>query len=246
MRYAIISDIHGNIDALEAVLADIERRGVKDIINLGDCLSGPLDAMAVADRLMPLNLPTLRGNHDRQLIDRPAASMGNWERWVIGALRPEHLEWIKTFPLTVTIGDVFCCHAAPEKDDKNWLDSRGPMQRLVARNRNDVEALAGDILSPVMLCGHTHTPRVVRLTDGRLVVNPGAVGCPAYLDTRIEPHFIHETGAPDARYAIVEKVGDGWSASLMSVPYDASAMAAMARAKGEETWARAVETGWIT
>ena len=78
-----------------------------------------------------------------------------------------------------------------------------------------------------------------------MIVNPGSVGCPAYLDTRMTPNFIHQTGAPDARYAIVEERGGQWSADLIAVPYDASDMAALARAKGADSWAQAVTTGWF-
>ena len=97
-----------------------------------------------------------------------------------------------------------------------------------------------------MLCGHTHEPRVVRMSGGRMVVNPGSVGCPAYLDTRMEPNFIHQTCAPDARYAIVEEREGTWCADLIAVPYDASEMAELCpRRKGAESWARAVTRGWF-
>lgn len=245
MRLAIISDIHGNIAALEAVLTDIARRGVSQIVNLGDCLSGPFDAVATAERLMALDLVTVRGNHDRQLFDRPKDKMGLWEQWIIEDLSPHHLDWLKSLPLTAQVADVFLCHASPESDDENWLHHRGPQNRLVARDMNEVSARAGDLHHPVMACGHTHTPRVVRLDGNRMVVNPGAVGCPAYLDTRMDPNFIHQTGSPDARYAVIEKREDQWCADLISVPYDASAMAALAQDKGADSWARAVTTGWF-
>ncbi|MDX1614690.1 MAG: metallophosphoesterase family protein [Candidatus Promineifilaceae bacterium] len=94
MRIAIISDIHGNISALEAVLEDIERRGVKEVVNLGDSLSGPFDARAVADLLMSRGDLTISGNHDRALWDRPRSDMGLWEEWAWswpGALTPRTL-----------------------------------------------------------------------------------------------------------------------------------------------------------
>ncbi|MBT8409838.1 MAG: metallophosphatase family protein [Alphaproteobacteria bacterium] len=62
MRIGIIADIHGNIDALDAVLAALDRMQVDEVVNLGDSFSGPLDAAAVAERLLPLNLPSVRGN----------------------------------------------------------------------------------------------------------------------------------------------------------------------------------------
>ena len=69
MKVAVISDIHGNRLALEAVLDDIRRQKVDAIFNLGDLLSGPLEPNWVADILMDLDIPTVRGNHDRALIE---------------------------------------------------------------------------------------------------------------------------------------------------------------------------------
>ena len=245
MRIAAISDIHGNIAALKAVLKDIERRGISRIVNLGDTLSGPFDARATADLLMSLNLPTVRGNHDRQLFDRPKAEMGNWEAWVIDDLNSDHLAWLQSFPLTLETDGLFLCHATPEKDDENWLDYRGPDHRLIARDLAAVEARLGDTNAPLILCGHTHTPRSVRLPNGQRIVNTGSVGCPAYLDTRCKPAFAHQTGAPDARYGIVECVDGHWHVELIAVPYDPSEMVALAKAKGADNWAHALATGWV-
>ncbi|MCV6591535.1 MAG: metallophosphatase family protein [Silicimonas sp.] len=245
MTLAVLSDIHGNIAALEAVLADIDRRGISNIVNLGDSLSGPFDGLATAERLIALDLPTVSGNHDRQLVDRPKDQMGLWEAWVIDDLAPAHLDWIAALPDTAEAFGAFLCHGTPESDEENWLDRRGPGERLVARDLDGVLARDGGRRERLLLCGHTHTPRVVRLPGDRMVVNPGSVGCPAYLDSRMEPNFIHQTGAPDARYAIVEERDGRWSADLVAVPYDASEMAAMARAKGAESWAQAVSDGWF-
>jgi len=245
MALAVLSDIHGNIDALDAVLADVARRGITDVVNLGDSLSGPFDAAATADRLMALNLPTVRGNHDRQLYDRPRDQMGNWELWVIGDLTAEHLSWIKELPMTLTLGDIFLCHATPSSDEENWLDCRSDTLRLVARDLSEIEARAGDDRFPLMLCGHTHQPRMVRLPDGTAILNPGSVGCPGYLDTRVDPPFVHQTGTADARYAIVEKRDDQWCADFVSVPYDPGRMAELAMAKGAASWAQAITTGWF-
>ena len=75
MRIAVIADIHGNILALEAVLADLARRGGADLfINLGDCVSGPLWPRETVERLMSLGWPTVRGNHDRRVRARSARS----------------------------------------------------------------------------------------------------------------------------------------------------------------------------
>ena len=243
MRLAAISDIHGNSDALRAVLDDIKRRGVDQIVNLGDCFSGPLDAAGTAELLLPLDLPTVCGNHDRLLFDRPKSEMGPWEAWVIEDLSLDAIEWCRALPLTQDLGDVLLCHATPTKDDENWLDYRGQNNRLIARDLVDVELRAEGVTHGMTLCGHTHSARSVRLPDGRRVVNVGSVGCPAYFDIRTSPPFVHQTGAPDARYAILERIGDDWSVNHLSVPYDATRMIACAREKGAENWARALEGG---
>lgn len=245
MRLAVLGDIHGNTAALEAVLADIDRRGVDRIVNLGDCFSGPLDARGTAEILASRDLPTVRGNHDRLLLDRPKSEMGAWESWIVDELPAATLDWCRALPLTLELEGVLLCHATPAADDENWLDHRGPDARLRPRDLAEVERRASGISQRLILCGHTHQPRSVRLPDGRRIVNPGSVGCPAYLDTRMEPNFIQQTGSPDARYAIAERCGDDWSVALISVPYDATEMIRLARERGAESWAQALGTAWF-
>ncbi|RUT95204.1 metallophosphoesterase, partial [Mesorhizobium sp. USDA-HM6] len=72
MRIAVLADIHGNVLALGAVLDDLERRGGADlVVNLGDCVSGPLWPRETIERLEALGLPTVRGNHDRRVAEDP-------------------------------------------------------------------------------------------------------------------------------------------------------------------------------
>ena len=75
MRLAVIADIHGNLPALEAALSDLERRGADGIVNLGDCVSGPLWPRETMDLLDTLGLPTVRGNHDRWVAETPREHM---------------------------------------------------------------------------------------------------------------------------------------------------------------------------
>lgn len=87
-------------------------------------------------------------------------------------------------------------------------------------------------------------PRIARLDDGGLLVNPGSVGCPGYDDTVPVPHVM-ESGTPDAMYAVVERRASMWRASLHAVPYEASAMVELARAGGRPEWAGALATGRV-
>ena len=96
MRFAAIADIHGNCAALEAVLADIAAQGIADIVNLGDVASGPLHARRTIDLLMQRNIVTVRGNHDRYLIEQSPQAMGSWERPAYAELDTVHLDWLRT------------------------------------------------------------------------------------------------------------------------------------------------------
>jgi hypothetical protein len=80
--------------------------------------------------------------------------------------------------------------------------------------------------------------------DGRCLVNPGSAGLPAYADPRPPVPTAAMTGAPDARYAICERVADDWHTALVTVPYDATEMIARARSYGADDWASALATGW--
>ena len=71
MRIGVLADIHGNLRALAAVQADLRKHSPDVVVNLGDHLSGPLQAAATADALMSGEYLHIRGNHDRQLLDRP-------------------------------------------------------------------------------------------------------------------------------------------------------------------------------
>lgn len=98
MKIAAISDIHGNLFALDAVLADIAVRGADLIVNLGDILSGPLLPAETADRLMALDLPTISGNHERQVLHMQPADMGASDRYAFDTITEVHRRWLSGLP----------------------------------------------------------------------------------------------------------------------------------------------------
>jgi 3',5'-cyclic AMP phosphodiesterase CpdA len=89
MRLAVISDVHGDLRALEAVLADIKGRGVDITVNLGDCVTGPLWPKETFEVLQSLALPTVRGNHDRWIEELADAQLSHAGKFARAALQAE-------------------------------------------------------------------------------------------------------------------------------------------------------------
>lgn len=242
MRIAILSDIHGNLPALDAVLADAEARRVDVVVNLGDILSGPLWPVETADRLIPLGLPTIRGNHERQLLESDHAAMGASDRHAIERLKEHHRAWIAGLPETLTPWpDVRMVHGTPGRDVSYFLHSVDP-RGLRDASDAELEERAGGRREALILCGHTHLPACRRLDDDRLIVNPGSVGLPGYTADWPHPHVV-ETGTPHARYAIAERRDGIWSAELLVVAYDWEVAARQAEANGRPDWAKPLRTG---
>jgi predicted phosphodiesterase len=245
MRFAAIADVHGNYLALEAVVADIRAQGISEIVNLGDMASGPLDARRTMDALMALDAVHVRGNHDRWLIDRPPEKMGAWDRPAYAQLDAGHLDWLRTIPPTrIHCDRVFLCHATPADDNVYWLETVTPHGSVTMSPLPAIEKEAEGISQSLILCGHTHIARAVRLGDGRLVVNPGSVGSPGYRDKHPFPHVV-EAGTPHARYAILELVDGSWQVTFRHIAYDHETMAALARSNNQPELANALATGWI-
>jgi predicted phosphodiesterase len=243
MKFAAIADVHGNSSALEAVLADIAALGITDVVNLGDHVSGPLEAARTADLLIERGFPSVRGDQDRVLLELWAA--GSSARSDFRQLERKHFDWMASLPATLMYGEeVFLCHASPRDDAAFWLDYVTIDGSVQASPINVIENGAEGIDAQVILCGHTHIPRVVRLRDGRMIVNPGSVGLPGY-DGRGPISYVVEVGTPHACYAILEHAPGGWCATIRYVPYDTAAMASLARSRGMPGWANAIATGWV-
>lgn len=242
MKIAVLSDIHGNIGALDAVLADIERRGVDVTVNLGDIVSGPLCPAETADRLMPLHLPTIKGNHERQLLTTAPDRMNASDRYAAAMLDAEHRAWLTSLPAQLELtDDVLLVHGGADSDLTYLLETVEPSGRRAATSDEIASRMTG-VRASLVLCGHTHLPRDVRLGDGRRIVNPGSVGLQAYADVHPHPHT-NENGSPHARYAIVERTPSAWDVELLAVDYDWERAAMLAEGRGRPEWARALRTG---
>ena len=244
MRIAVISDVHGNVAALEAVVEDIATQAVDVAVDLGDLLSGALQPRETADRLMALGWPTVRGNHERQVLTTPPQLMGASDRLAHETITDQHRAWLASLPLTLEVADgVLAFHGTPT-DDLTYLLETVEEGRARPATEAEVFARLGQAASrPLLLCGHTHLQRVVQLPTGAVVVNPGSVGYPAYADDAPYPHVM-EAGTPHARYAIVDDVTGSWQVDLR-VAYDWEAAARLAEANGRPEVARALRTGRV-
>ena len=240
-RIAIIADIHGNLLALQAVIADLSCRAVTQVVNLGDHASGPLWPAATLDLLMEQSWLPIAGNHDRQLVHQPPSQHGASDRYAYAQLREEHREWLRALPPVARLHPaILLCHGTPADDSRYLLETvaHGGMRLALPA---EIRQRLGDVPESVVLCGHTHRPRLVQL-DETTLINPGSVGLPAYEDSAPEPHLL-ENGSPHARYALIDATSSGWQVSFITVAYDHQAAAAQAERNGRPDWARALRTG---
>jgi putative phosphoesterase len=172
VRVAAISDIHGNLPALEAVLAEIDAEGVDEIVVAGDTAHGPWPA-EVVDLLVERGARCVRGNADRETIER-SDRYGPLAAWSADRLGQSRLSVVQSWPLTIELpvdglGTVLVCHSTPESEDP-----------IYTRITPDLE-LAGifeSVDADVVVCGHTHMQYDRRLASGLRIVNAGSVGMP--------------------------------------------------------------------
>jgi predicted phosphodiesterase len=241
-RIAVVSDIHGNVPALEAVVTDIRRHGPERIINLGDHISGPLWPAETLAELMGRDWIHIRGNHDRAVGATPPERLGPSDRFAYEQIGEAGREWLRTLPPAVRLeGGLTLCHGTPEADDLYLLETvcRG---RVMPSSPAEIAVRLGGERAALMLCGHSHLPSLIDGPGNGLMVNPGSVGLPAYDDVLPEPHLV-EAGSPHARYAFLRREGERWTVEHVAVPYDHDAAADRARENGRPDWEIALRTG---
>lgn len=181
-RVAALYDIHGNIAALDAVLAEIRSAGIDRVVVGGDVVPGPMPAQTLRV-LRDLDVPVqfIRGNGERAVLDQRTGSelvdvperYRDVIRWTANALRADEEKFIAAWPATCRVavhglGDVLFCHATPRNDMDIFT-------RLTAEER--LLPIFSEVGVPVVVCGHTHVP-FDRTIGGVRVVNAGSVGMP--------------------------------------------------------------------
>jgi putative phosphoesterase len=182
MRVAALYDVHGNLPALEAVLAEVRQAGVDEVVVGGDVVPGPMPLETLA-MLLDLELPVrfVRGNGDREVAALLAGAeptsvperFRELMRWNAEQLLPEHRRLLSGWPSSVRVkvdglGDVLLCHATPRNDNEIFT-------RLTAQDR--LRPLFADLGVSTVVCGHTHM-QFDRTIGSVRVVNAGSVGMP--------------------------------------------------------------------
>lgn len=245
MRIAVLADIHGNLLALEAVIRDLRVNSPDLVVNLGDHLSGPLWAAATADLLMSqIDWVHIRGNHDRQLVELQPDEMGQSDRASFEQLSAGHKAWLAALPSTSVVADeALLCHGTPGLDCEYLAeDVSGGFARIA--DRSEIRTRAGPATG-IILCGHSHVPRFLRLDHNTVVACPGSVGLQAYDDPGHRfPHVI-ELGSPHARYLLLDGGRQSWQATFRVVEYDWERAAQTADRGMRPEWCHALRTGYV-
>ena len=163
MRVAVLCDVHGNLPALEAVLAEIASLDVDRIVCGGDVVAGPFPRECL-DKLVGLDAVFVRGNADRE---SPRAPAGTWE-WIVANLDPLSVAFLHELPQAVSLGGVLYCHGSPRDDDE--------ILTRVSSDERFRAAIEG-VEERLVVGGHTHV-QFERVVDGIRFVNAGSVGMP--------------------------------------------------------------------
>ncbi|PNY80490.1 metallophosphoesterase family protein [Deinococcus koreensis] len=222
MRLAVISDVHGNAFALEAVLADVQTCAPDALLNLGDQIEGSADPARAAALQAELGAVEVRGNNEEKLWPGGrrgalALEVGAWLETQVSAPARERLA---ALPLGARIGGVYACHGTPESawDSLLWVWQDSPDGPGFYRSRDPLELgqLVAPLAAEVVVCGHTHRPGATRVND-TLVVNAGAVS------DQVD-------GDPRARWTLLEWRAGRWTVDFRAVAYDVGGAVAWARA----------------
>ena len=246
MKIAILSDIHSNVYALEAVIEDSKNRGVEATLNLGDSFYGPIEPRATYDLIRKSQFINICGNQDREILE---ASLAQWEendtlRYVYDDLGEDVLYWIQDLPFEKLIGGMYYMIHGTYFDDTQYLLEDISSGEAKLRDEKKIIELLDDIKAPFIFCGHSHLPKSVKLSTNQIVLNPGSVGLQAYMDEEPIKHSM-QNYTPDASYVLLTVEDEEYSVEQIRVSYDYEKAALKAIENGREDWAYALRTGKV-
>jgi putative phosphoesterase len=244
MKIAVLSDIHSNIYALDAVIKDLEKHSVDLKANLGDILYGPIAPKSTFELLMEHDFITISGNQDRQIYESTNEEVASNPtlQFILDDLGSKPIEWMKSLPFDKQVNeDVYFCHGTPKNDLIYLLEDVSKGYASLRSDSEILNLLAGQ-KSKLICCGHTHIPRAVNLSNGQLIVNPGSVGLQAYTDEEPVLHSM-ENFNHHASYSIIEKIKSKWVVQNIKVPYDYHLAVDKCKERNRGDWVHFLSTG---
>lgn len=207
-RVALLSDIHGNLPALNAVLKHMDSIGVDQIVVTGDFITDCPNPNEVISLLRSRDALFIRGNRENYLLEEldsgnkfwPAKRQFESLQWTLDHIKPEYLEWIRSLPGELVLKTPDCAeirivHGSTESD----------RELLLSTKKERVEQVLTGITENYLVCGHTHLPWNWTI-NGKVIINPGAIGV----------SFNEE---PLAEYVILSSNGTLWSVEHYGIPY---------------------------
>lgn len=244
MKIAVLSDIHSNVYALKAVIDHATAQQVDRMVNLGDILYGPIAPKATYDLLMKHEFTTISGNQDRQIIEatQEHINANSTLQFILEDLGDKPLDWLRSLPFDQQLTDeIYLCHGSPLSDMVYLLENIESGSPSVRSDQNIIQLL-GEQQSELILCGHTHLPRIVQLSTDQLVINPGSVGLQAYCDEEPFKHCMENYNS-FASYSIIEKEPQGWVINQLSIPYDFDSAIKDCKKRKRSDWAHYCKMG---
>jgi len=244
MKIAVLSDIHSNVYALDAVIQDAKRRGFDHMVNLGDILYGPIAPRDTFELLMEHDLVTISGNQDRQIVETTAEEIATntTMAFIVDDLPQNAIHWLANLPFDKQLTEeVYLCHGTPDNDLVYLLENIELGYPQLRSDKEIVQLLAGE-QSEIILCGHTHIARTVHTSTNQMIINPGSVGLPAYTDDEPLIHSM-QSYSPLASYAMLEKNDLGWSVNQLKVAYDVNRAVNNAQHCQRPDWMHFLSTG---
>lgn len=245
IKFAILSDIHSNVFALDAVVKHAKSRGVRDFINLGDILYGPIAPKETYEYLLGLNALTISGNQDRQIYQATPEEIksNSTMKFIVNDLGKAPLQWMEQLPFDLQINnEIYACHGTPNDDLLYFLEDISSGKPEV-RTDNEILQLLNGIPSSIILCGHTHIPRCIELSTGQIVVNPGSIGLQAYTDDEPTVHSMQNYSSKASYVILSQNYNRKWDIEFHRVDYDVSKAIKAARKHGREDWVKFLTTG---
>ena len=234
MRIAVISDMHGNDLAFEAVESDFQKQNVDQIVCLGDAIQGGPQPAEIVQRLRKLKCPVVMGNADAWLISGEETAdegipperlkkMGEVRNWSLSRLTEEDIDFIAKFQPTVTLPllddlDLLCFHGSPVSFDDVILP---------AASEEDFQKFLGPYAGSILTGGHTHAQQIRRLGE-LFFFNPGSVGF-AYSHNQPDDNFRAD---PWAEYAILTAEDGRTGLEFRRVPFDENELVRIYRESG--------------